>query len=155
MLSIDLIVRTAVCIFGSATVIRDFTPLNSCRCSSSIVHIYSPFLTPYVEIPLTWTGSVFLFSPTKPSSPTIYHSKPFPLPNSKPFEIKIYRLRRFSTAHAIYCLRGFHPFLPSAVFCDLWHFWVAKWGVVWPQYLHFNRLISFEQKKRRCEILRS
>ena len=68
MLSIDLIVRTAVCIFGSATVIRDFTPLNSCRCSSSIVHIYSPFLTPYLEIPLlsiyfTWTGKCLPFLP--------------------------------------------------------------------------------------------
>ena len=97
--------------------------LHSIRVGAAVVRIYSPFLTLYliqrslfyVSI-LPGRGSVFLFSPTKPSSPTKYHSQPFPLPNSKPFEIKIYRLRRFSTAHAIYRLRGFHPFLPSGVF---------------------------------------
>ena len=44
----------------------------------------------------------------------------------------------------------------------LWRFLVIYgtfggqyWGVVWPQYLHLNRLISVEQKKWRCETLRS
>ena len=127
MLSIDLIVRTAFCIFGSATVIRDFTPLNSCRwCSSTHLLTISNSL-PYLEIPLlriyfTWTGERLPFLPhqtiitnhipfTTLSSPklkTIWNQNLSP-------KATFYRPRNISP-------QGISPFFTLGCFCcDLWH----------------------------------